>query len=103
MSSDNDSDDLFPSPGGDAFDSVEGSDDSDSESETLTQIKGSKCLGESKKKRKAKTVQNTAKGPKKKTTKKRLSVTKEVRPASARSRSSAYIQLMNFCLLQRPS
>ena len=80
----------FELVGDDAVDSMEGSDVSDSESEILTQIEGLKRSEESTKKHKAKTVRNTATGPKKKTTKKRSSVTKEARPASARSRSAAY-------------
>ena len=68
MSSADDSD-LFLSPGVDAVDIVEASGVSDSESETLAQIEGSKSSGESTKKHKAKTVQNTATGPKEKTTK----------------------------------
>jgi hypothetical protein len=71
---------LFPSPGGDAFDSVEGSDDFNSESETLAQIEETKSSAASKKKRKAKKVRNISIAPKKTTTKKKSSVTKEARP-----------------------
>jgi hypothetical protein len=58
-----DGSDLFPSPGGDAFHSIEGSDESNSEYETLAQIEGTKHSAASKKKHKAKKVRNTAMAP----------------------------------------
>ena len=64
MSSADDSD-LFLFSGGEAFNSYEGPDDSNSESETLTQIEGMKHSMASRKKHKTKTVRNTAMAPKK--------------------------------------